>query len=226
MNTQEHGSLYVVATPIGHLDDITFRAVNTLKMVTIIACEDTRETKKLLDHYGIEGKKLLSYHGHSSDAQHAKIIQHLVEGEHVAIVSDRGTPAISDPGERLVRACVEHDITIIPIPGASALITALQASGVSTASFKYLGFIPHKKGRQTMIQEIMDAQRTIVCYESPHRILKTLEALQGSPKQLVIGRELTKTYEEFLRGTAQELLEQLSSRDKIKGEFVLIASPQ
>lgn len=226
MDTQEKGILYVVATPIGNMGDMTYRAVETLQHVDMIACEDTRETKKLLQHYGIENVQLRSYHGHSSEKQHEAIITVLLEGTSIALVSDRGTPGISDPGERLIAACIARNIQVIPLPGASAVITALQASGVSTSSFIYKGFIPHKKGRQTLIQEILAADTTVVCYESPHRILKTLDAMKDSSKQIVLGRELTKTYEEFLRGTAAELFEELTNRDSIKGEFVIIIAPE
>ncbi|MFH1426075.1 MAG: 16S rRNA (cytidine(1402)-2'-O)-methyltransferase [Candidatus Kerfeldbacteria bacterium] len=217
------GLLYTVATPIGNLGDMTVRAVSVLTSADLIACEDTRETRKLLDHYGVEaGDRLLSYHAQSRDSREDELVAALQEGKNVALVSDRGTPGISDPGSRLIVRAVELGITVVPIPGPSALVAALQAAGVSTSSFLYLGFMPHKKGRQTLLQEVASEKRTIVFYESPHRILKTLEALKDCGRRIVLARELTKMHEEFIRGTAAQVLAELQSRDKILGEFVVI----
>ncbi len=218
-------TLYTVATPIGNMEDMSFRAVRILNGVDLIACEDTRETAKLLQQYYIGEKEMVSYHAQSKDSREDEILQRLRDGASVALISDRGTPGISDPGSRLIRRAVEAGITVVPIPGPTALITALQAGGVDTSSFLYLGFMPHKKGRQTLFTEIAESARTVVFYESPHRILKTLESLQESGKQVVLGRELTKMHEEFLRGTAEELFNDLSGRPSIKGEFVVIVQP-
>lgn len=216
--------LYVVATPIGHLDDMTLRAIETLKTVEYIACEDTRETKKLLDHFGIQ-TRCVSYHAQSLDAVEDRILADLQAGKQIALVSDRGTPGISDPGQRLIARTVEAGIRAVPIPGASALISALQASGASTQSFLFLGYLPHKKGRQTFLTNALATAHTVVFYESPHRILKCLAQLVelgAGDRRVIIARELTKMYEEFLRGTAQELLSELESRPAIQGEFVVI----
>lgn len=221
MNT---GTLYTIATPIGNLEDITYRAVRVLSELSLLACEDTRETRKILEHYDITGPTLVSYHAQSLQRVEDDLIRQLHEGAQIGLVSDRGTPGISDPGGRLIARCVAEGIAVVPIPGASAVITALQASGMDTSRFEYLGFLPHKKGRQTLLDYVMNAEQTVVCYESPHRILKTLDALSACTKQIVLGRELTKQYEEFLRGTAAELAETLRSRPAVKGEFVVIVS--
>ncbi len=220
MNTE--ATLFVVATPIGNYADITLRALETLKHVSIIACEDTRETGLLLKEHAIVDKKLLSYHAQSGQGREDEIIRLLQEGTNIAVVSDRGTPGISDPGQRLIQRAIEHGITIAPIPGAAAFVTALQASGADTSHFEYLGFIPHKKGRQTLFTRIVESEHTMICYESPHRLLKTLEALKDCPKRLIVCREITKTHEEFVRGTCAEVYQEFLNRDKILGEFVLI----
>ncbi|MFC1598322.1 16S rRNA (cytidine(1402)-2'-O)-methyltransferase, partial [Patescibacteria group bacterium] len=199
------GTLYTVATPIGNLDDMTFRAVSVLREVDMVACEDTREVVKLLERYEVGEKRLLSYHAQSKDSREDEILAALEEGLSVAQVSDRGTPGISDPGGRLIRRAVEAGVTVVPVPGASAIVTALQAAGVDTSSFLYLGYMPHKKGRQTMTELIAGEKRTTVFYESPHRLLKTLDALRGCGRQVVVARELTKIHEEFVRGTAEEV---------------------
>ena len=218
------GKLYIIATPIGNLDDITFRAIDTLKTVDLIACEDTRHTKILLEKYEIEND-LLSYHQHSGQKKSDEIIAILNEGKSVALVSDAGTPGISDPGAPLIQEAIENGIEIISIPGASALITALAGAGVDTSKFVYLGYMPHKKGRQTKFREIAEEKRTVVFYESTHRILKTLESLKEVGKRVVLGRELTKIHEEFLRGTPEELITILTNTlEKQKGEFVVIVS--
>ncbi len=215
------GTLYIVATPIGNLQDITYRAVSTLQKVDVILCEDTRITKRLLDKYSITTPTAV-YHQHSNEKQMSTIIERLQGGENIALVTDAGTPGISDPGTRIIRKAVAENITVTPIPGPSALITTLQAAGVDTHTFTFLGFIPHKKGRQTLLKRISDSDATMIFYESPHRILKTLDALRDCERSIVIGRELTKLHEEFLRGTAEELYNDLSSRDQVRGEFVVI----
>jgi len=220
---------YVIATPIGNLGDITFRAIETLKNVDLVLCEDTRVTKKLLDKYNIN-KSTMSYHAQSKLSKTDKIFELLEEGKNLALVSDAGTPGISDPGALLVSQIKNHfgdEVEVIPIPGASALITALSASGLPTHEFTFLGFLPHKKGRETLFKEIAISKRTMVFYESPHRILKTLESLQKfcPDKKVCIARELTKIYEEFKTGSPAELLEYLIKNPvKQKGEFTVIVA--
>ncbi|MFA6524805.1 MAG: 16S rRNA (cytidine(1402)-2'-O)-methyltransferase [Patescibacteria group bacterium] len=216
------GNLYTIATPIGNLEDFTLRAINTLKEVDIIACEDTRHTSILLNHYDIN-KPLISYHQHSKIAKIDHLIAELKSGKNIAIVTDAGTPGISDPGQVLINKAIEQNIIVIPIPGPSAVITALSAAGVPTDSFIYLGFLPHKKGRKTILDSFKDEKRTIVFYESTHRIAKLLEELKSiiGDRKIVVARELTKMYEEFLRGTVSEVQEKLKIT---KGEFVVIIS--
>jgi 16S rRNA (cytidine1402-2'-O)-methyltransferase len=215
--------LYIVSTPIGNLKDITLRALDTLKKVDIIACEDTRHSQILLKKYEIE-KKLLSYHSHSGQTKVEKLIGALKEGKEVALISDAGTPGISDPAYTLIKAALEEGIKIEPIPGPSAFLAALVASGLPMNQFTYLGFIPTKKGRQTLLKSLADEKRTIVFYESPHRIQKTLSQLEeftGGDRRLVIGRELTKIHEEFIRGTVTEVKNEFAQRTP-KGEFVVV----
>ncbi|MFA6524050.1 MAG: 16S rRNA (cytidine(1402)-2'-O)-methyltransferase [Candidatus Paceibacterota bacterium] len=219
---------YVVATPIGNMGDITFRAIDTLKEVDLILCEDTRVTKKLLDKYQIN-KPTMSYHARSKLAKTDKIFELLEEGKNLALVSDAGTPTISDPGAMLISKIKEKfnidEVQVIPIPGASALIAGLSACGLTTHEFTFLGFLPHKKGRETLFKEIAQSERTMVFYESPHRILKTLESLvKFSPtKKVCIARELTKIYEEFKTGTPEEVLKYLTeNKEKQRGEFTVI----
>ncbi len=226
------GKLSIIGTPIGNLEDITLRALRTLKEAAVILCEDTRTTKKLLDKYSITGKKLLSYHAHSTKNQESLIIQMLKEGKHLALVSDAGTPTISDPGVLLVRTIKDtcgKEVAIEGIPGPSALITALSVSGITSATFVFLGFIPQKKGRQTWMRSVVNEPRTIVCYESSHRITKALAQLDevlGDTRKVLIARELTKIHEEVLEGAAKEVLQQLLDTPvKQKGEFVLIIAP-
>lgn len=215
------GILYSVATPIGNLSDITIRALDVLKQVAAILCEDTRTTRVLLKHYTIT-TAVEAYHQHTSSSQAEHIIARLQAGENLALVSDAGTPAISDPGSLLIQQAIQAGIQVVPIPGASAVICALQAAGVDTSSFVYLGFLPHKKGRQTLIKYIVEEQRTVVFYESPHRLLKTLAALSTSSRSIVVARELTKMHEEFVRGSAQEVYKNFLQRPKILGECVVI----
>lgn len=221
---------YVVATPIGNMRDITYRAIETLKEVDLILCEDTRMTKRLLNKYAIN-KPTMSYHAQSKLSKTDKIFELLEEGKNLALVSDAGTPGISDPGAMLVSQIKEkfkdEEVQVIPIPGASAVITALSASGLPIHEFTFLGFLPHKKGRETLFKEIAQAKRTIVFYESPHRILKTLESLNKfcPNKKVCIARELTKIYEEFKTGSPVEILEYLTQNPmKQKGEFTVLVS--
>lgn len=214
--------LYVVATPIGNLEDITLRAINTLKSADIVACEDTRQTGKLLDKYQIKAK-LISYHQHSGRKKEENILSLLQAGKSVALVSDAGTPGISDPGAPLIRKAISEGMAVVPVPGPSALITALCAAGVDASKFVYLGYMPHKKGRRILFREIAGEKRTVIFYESTHRIMKTLESLKATGKKVVLGRELTKMHEEFLRGTPEELLDILGNTpEKRKGEFVVV----
>jgi 16S rRNA (cytidine1402-2'-O)-methyltransferase len=219
---------YIVATPIGNMGDITLRAIQTLKNVDLILCEDTRETKKILNKYEIN-KPTMSYHAQSKLAKTDKIFELLEEGKDLALVSDAGTPGISDPGAMLTSLIKEKlpEVQVVPIPGPTALITALSGSGLPTHEFTFLGFLPHKKGRETLFKEIAESKRTMVFYESPHRILKTLESLvKFSPdKKVCIARELTKMFEEFKTGTPAEVLEYLAvNKEKQRGEFVVIVS--
>lgn len=229
-NSNDMSKFYVVATPIGNLGDITLRAIETLKSVDAILCEDTRETKKILQKYAIN-KPTMSYHAQSKLAKIETIFELLSEGKDLALVSDAGTPGISDPGALLVSKIKEkfneEEVQVVPIPGATALITALSASGLPTHEFTFLGFLPHKKGRETLFKEIAGSERTMVFYESPHRILKTLGSLnQFCPnKKVCIARELTKIYEELKTGSPAEVLEYLISNPvKQKGEFTVIVA--
>ncbi len=224
------GILYIVATPIGNLEDITFRAVRILKEVDIVLCEDTRVSAKLLAKYEIK-KSLRRFDAHSSESGRQAIVELLREGKKIALVTDAGTPGISDPASLLVEDIrrEENEIKIIPIPGASALTAALSASGVPASDFLFLGFLPHKKGRQTLMKEIGKSEHVVVFYESPHRILKALAelALVVPERKITIARELTKIYEEYLAGTPQEMAKILTERpEKQKGEFVVIVSPK
>lgn len=216
------GTLYIVSTPIGNLEDITYRAVKILSGVDLISAEDTRKTKILLEHYNIQ-KELISYFQYNEVKRTAELIEALKIGKSIAIVSDAGTPGISDPAYRLVRAAIADGINIIPIPGASALLAALVVSGLPTDAFVFEGFLPHKKGRRTKLEQLKSESRTIILYESPHRILKTLQQLQETfgDRQVAVGREITKKFEEFYRGTLSEALNYFSSKS-IKGEFVLV----
>ena len=218
------GALYVVPTPIGNLDDITYRAVKILSSVDAIAAEDTRTTKVLLDHLGIQ-KPLLSFFTHNETIRVPQIIAKLKEGNSIALVSDAGTPGISDPAYSIIKSCIENSIQIIPLPGPTAFVPVLVASGLPTHAFVFEGFLPHKKGRATEIARLKDEPRTIVFYESPHRILKTLEDLEKGigDRHAVIGREMTKKFEEMLRGTLSSIRLTLSQRS-IKGEFVLVVA--
>ena len=218
------GTLYLVASPIGNLEDITFRAVRVLKEADLIACEDTRHTRNLLDHYGID-KPLISYHDHNEATRAPELIARLREGTTIALVSDAGMPLVADPGYRLVRAAVSEGIPVHPIPGPSALVTALAASGLPTDAFRFSGFLPPKSGqRRAVLEAIKSEQATVIFYEAPHRILETLADIDQilGARPVVVARELTKTHEEFLRGTAAEILAVLQSRPAVKGEITLL----
>ena len=214
--------LYIVATPIGNLEDITLRAINTLKEVDYIAAEDTRHSGILLQKYEIK-TTVLSYHSYSSDSKEEKIIDLLKEGKKVALISDAGTPGISDPAYSLIKRAIEENIRIVPIPGASSLLAALNMSGLPMNQFLYLGFLPLKKGRQTLMKSLDDETRTIVIFESPHRLLKTLNQLREhiGNRKIAVCREITKIYEEAVRGTIEEAIEHFTTK-KPKGEFVLV----
>jgi 16S rRNA (cytidine1402-2'-O)-methyltransferase len=217
--------LYLVATPIGNLEDITLRALRVLKEVDLIACEDTRQTQKLLSHYGIE-KRTVSYHEHNEMTRAAELIVDVERGASIALVSDAGMPGISDPGFRLITLAIRHHVPVVPIPGASAFLAALVASGLPTDSFRFSGFLPAKRGkRRELLENILASPRTQVFYEAPHRLMETMEdvvEVLGLNRQVVIAREVTKMHEEFLRGRAAELLEKLKQRGEIKGEITLL----
>ena len=219
------GTLYLVGTPIGNLEDITLRALHVLKQVDLIACEDTRHTATLLNHYGID-KPTISYHEHNELTRAAELIVHLERGDNIGLVSDAGTPGVSDPGYRLVALAVRHHIRIVPVPGASAFLSALVASGLPTDSFRFAGFLPAKAGaRRTALEAVRNSPRTQVFYEAPHRIIETLRDIVevlGGERHVVIAREVTKIHEEFIRGRADEVLAQLEERGEVKGEITLL----
>ncbi len=223
------GTLFVVATPIGNLGDITLRALETLKSVDVIACEDTRVTAKLLARYEIK-KSLVIFHAHNARAGGARIVRLLSEGKHVALVTDAGTPGISDPGNELVHSVRNTlpDARVEVIPGASALTSAISIAGATTPAFLFLGFLPHKKGRKKLFTEIANTDRAVIFYESPHRILKTLSALSDvlSKEHVVtVTRELTKIHESVIIGSAKEVEEHfISTPQEVRGEFVLIVT--
>jgi len=237
---KEAGKLYIIATPIGNLEDITLRALRILKEVDLILCEDTRVTRKLLDRYEIK-KPLLSYHHHSKISRVEKIIEHLENGKNLALVSDAGTPGISDPGNELIARLLngeldpkvrlserfpKSDFRITPIPGASAITTIASIAGININKFLFLGFPPHKKGRETFFRGVAEVKYPVIYFESPHRVLKNLELLSKfkPDAKLIIGRELTKMFEEVVRGSADEILEYYKNNgDKVKGEFVIVA---
>jgi 16S rRNA (cytidine1402-2'-O)-methyltransferase len=220
------GTLYVVGTPIGNLEDITFRAVRILQTVDIIAAEDTRHTGKLLQHFQVKTPQV-SYHEHNRTSRIPELLEHLVNNKAIALVSDAGMPGISDPGYELVKACIEAGITVVPIPGASAAITALSAAGLPTDRFVFEGFLPAKsQQRQEYLESLQTESRTLVFYESPHRLRDTLQDLAlvwGSDRQIVLGRELTKLYEEFWRGTIAEAIAHYNQREP-QGEYTLVVA--
>jgi len=218
-------ALYLVGTPIGNLEDITLRALRILKEVDLIACEDTRQTAKLLNHYGIE-TRTISYHEHNELTRAAELIMHLDQGKSIALVSDAGTPSVSDPGYRLVQLAIRHRLPVIPVPGPSAFLSALVASGLAAESFVFRGFLPVKiTQRRKLLEEIKQSPWTQLFYEAPHRLLGTLEEITdvlGPQRRVVVAREVTKVYEEFVRGTAAEVLATFKQRQEIRGEITLL----
>lgn len=215
------GKLYIVATPIGNLEDITLRALKILKEIDLIAAEDTRQTLKLLNYYDIH-KPLISYHRHNEDVKSDVLIEKLKQGNNIALVSDAGTPGICDPGEEIIRKAIENKIEVIPIPGACAMINALVASGIDTKEFIFLGFLPlNKKLRLQKLNEIENSDKTIILYEAPHKMEQTLNDLKQilNNRRIVLAREITKIHEEFIRKDINELIENI---ENIKGEMILI----
>ena len=218
------GKLYLVATPIGNLEDITFRAINVLKEVDLIAAEDTRHTLKLLNHYEIS-KPLISYHRHNEDVKSDVLISKLLDGQNVAIVTDAGTPGISDPGEEIVKEAIENNIEVVPIPGACALINALIASGLNTKEFAFYGFLPlNKKNRNSVFDRIKKEDKTVILYEAPHKLIKTLEDILEivGDVSCVLAKELTKIHEEFIRNNISDIIKELNGKDSIKGEYIIL----
>jgi len=217
--------LYLVATPIGNLEDITLRALRVLKEVDCIACEDTRQTQKLLNHYAIQ-TRTTSYHEHNEATKAVELVNQMRQGASVALVTDAGMPGISDPGYRLIKLAIQQCVPVVPIPGASAFLSALVASGLPTDSFRFSGFLPAKRGeRRAALEAIKSSPRTQVFYEAPHRIVEALEdvcEVLGDARTVVIAREVTKLHEEFLRGRAGEVLEKLKAREAVKGEITLL----
>lgn len=221
-------TLYIVATPIGNLQDITYRAVKTLSEVDIIACEDTRVTQRLLTHYDIH-KRLIATHAHNEKASARGIIELLREGSTIAFVSDAGTPGISDPGSLLVEQVRAAGFSVIPIPGVSAVITSVSVAGIAGKSFTFEGFLPVKSGkRDARLRELLDRSEAFILYESPYRLLKVLAALAAlePERKVMVAREITKIHEEFVAAKAVQVLEEFSSRQSIKGECVLLVYPE
>ena len=221
MNEKNNGILYIIATPIGNLEDITLRAIRILNEVDLIAAEDTRHTLKLLNHLEIS-KPLISYHRHNEEIRTEELIKELKTGKNIGLVSDAGTPGICDPGEEIIKKCIEETIKVVPIPGACAMINALITSGISTKEFIFLGFLPlNKKSRKEKLEEIKNANKTIILYEAPHKLKSTLNDLSLilEDRSVVLARELTKIHEEYIRGTVKELMEKT---DNLKGEMILI----
>ncbi len=217
------GKLYLVPTPIGNLEDITLRALRILKEVDVILAEDTRQSIKLLKHYEIE-KTLIPYHMHNEHRELQRFVKMLEDGKNLALISDAGTPAISDPGFLIVRECLRNEIAVECLPGATAFVPALVNSGLPSDSFCFEGFLPEKKGRQTMLKKLCEEERTIIIYESPHRLLKTLQQFKeyfGDDRQVSVSRELTKMFEETVNGTITELIAHFSVKP-VKGEIVMV----
>jgi len=238
MQKQENGTLYIVATPIGNLEDLTLRALRTLQEVEAIACEDTRVTSRLLSHYEIS-KPLLSLHQHSGQIQFGKILTLLAAGKSVAYASDAGTPGISDPGNQLVAQALAENFAVVPIPGVSALTTLVSVGGIDLQTFSFLGFPPHKKGRETFFKNVLASKIPVIYYDSPHRALKNLQLLHAleiakkselnsesesnSEKRIILGRELTKMFEEVVRGSVSDIETHFAEHpEKLKGEFSVI----
>jgi 16S rRNA (cytidine1402-2'-O)-methyltransferase len=221
------GILYIVATPIGNFGDVTVRALEVLKQVDLVLSEDTRVTKKLLSHYEI-ATPTLSCHEHTERGRLAQIIERLKAGESMALVTDAGTPGLSDPGNVLVSLALTSDIIVVPVPGVSALATMVSIAGIDMREFSFLGFPPHKKGRETFFKRVAESDIPTVYYESPHRVIKNLELLKtfAPEKKIILGRELTKMFEEVVRGNAETVATYLlSDPNKTKGEFVIIVYP-
>ena len=218
----DKGYLFVVGTPIGNLEDITLRAISTLQNVDLILAEDTRNSKKLLSAHNID-TKMMSYHEHSNEKETKRIISLLLDGKNLALISDAGTPTISDPGYGLIRDCIKKEIKIIPIPGASAITTAMSVSGLPSDSFTFFGFLPQKKGRIKKIKELLKVDNTIILFESPFRLVKTLNQLKEylGNRSVVVGRELTKLYEEIIRGNLEDVIKYFS-KSNVKGEIVIM----
>lgn len=222
-NSSGYGCLYLVATPIGNLDDMTFRAVNTLKEVDLIAAEDTRNTRKLLTHFDIK-TKCVSHHEHNKEASAPELIRILLEGKNIALVSDAGLPAISDPGQELVQLAISEHINVIPVPGANAALSALIISGLSTNSFTFIGFLPReKKNAVEQLSKYKNAVDSLIFYESPHRVKKTLDVLLETlgNRKIVLARELTKKHEEVMRGTIEEAISWYEEHDPL-GEYCIV----
>lgn len=221
-----HGKLFIVATPIGNLEDITHRALRVLREVDLVACEDTRHTRKLLNHFGID-QKTISYHGHNERERAEELCDLIESGKSVALVSDAGTPLINDPGYRIVTAAIERGISVVPVPGPAAFIAGLAASGLPTGEFFFAGFLPARaNARQAKLEELRSLRATLVFYEAPHRIAAALKDAAGvlGNRRAVVARELTKLHEEFVRGTLDEVAEQFSKAGTARGEMVLIIS--
>lgn len=221
------GVLYMVATPVGNLSDMSARAVDALKSADIVAAEDTRHSRILFSHHGITPRRVVSYHAHNIESRTRELLEELRRGKSVALVTDAGSPGISDPGAVLVREAVAHGVTICPLPGASAVTLALMASGLPTHRFIYEGFLPRKKGRRSMFESWVNEERSIVFFESPHRIVKTLREIQqiAGSRQVCVAREMTKLHEEFIRGEIGEVAGELEKRGEVKGEITAVIAP-
>jgi len=224
MTIEHPGTLYLVPTPIGNLGDMSHRAIETLKSVSLIACEDTRTSAVLLNHFGIDTPRT-SFHSHNEHGKASRIIDKMKGGDDVALISDAGSPGISDPGYLLVRAALDANLDVCSLPGPSAVIPALAASGFPSDRFIFEGFLPTKKGRQTRIKALVEEDRTVILYESPHRLeklLKQLAEFAGEDRQAVVAREISKKFEEFIRGTLAELIMWCQAQTKVRGECVVI----
>lgn len=225
MDEPGKSALYLVPTPVGNMEDITQRALNVLRRADIIACEDTRRTGKLLQMLGIENKKMISYHEHNEKERSSQLVNEIKSGQNIALTTDAGTPAISDPGYRLVNAAIEENIEIISLPGATAFVPALAASGLPVHNFLFMGFPPLKKGRKTFFEKIAKEPYTVILYESPYRIEKIVKEIAeycGADRNICLAREISKIHEEYIRGTADEVLEEIKKRKSLKGEFVVL----
>ncbi|VAX19566.1 16S rRNA (cytidine(1402)-2'-O)-methyltransferase [hydrothermal vent metagenome] len=225
---EKSGALYLVGTPIGNLSDITARAIETLKQADIVAAEDTRHSQILLNHHNITATRLTSYHANNLDRATPALLRELKKGKNVALISDAGSPGISDPGAVLVREAVNCGITVIPVPGATAPILAITASGFPSARFIFEGFLPRKKGRKTLFESWTGEKRTILFFESPKRIVKTLKEIRENvgDRKICVVRELTKKFEEFLRGNIDDVIDNLEKRTQVKGEITVVIAPE